>query len=139
MQTFLPEGTFEESVKALDNRRLGKQRVETMQLLKALAGGSKGWVNHPACKMWRNWEASLINYGLVVCAEWIFRGFKDTCYDKILAYVDTFGETNDIPDWYSEDFIRSHRSNLIRKDPVFYQPKWPNVPSDLPYIWPVTS
>lgn len=113
------------------------------------------WYNHPACKMWRGWEQSLINYGLLVCVKWKKRGFKDTCYEKILAFADEFGPTSwhkgvdwdtsprgdgeftVYPDWYNETFIRAHRSNLIRKDPEFYKPKWPDVPDDLPYVWPV--
>ena len=33
MQTFLPTSNFAESAKYLDYRRLGKQRVEVLQLL----------------------------------------------------------------------------------------------------------
>jgi len=137
MQTFLPEFTFKESAQVLDNKRLGKQRVETLQLLKALAGGSKGWVNHPACKMWRGFEQQLIEYGLVVCEVWKSRGYKDTCYEKILAYRDKFPTLETVVPWYTEPLVLSHRSNLIRKDAVFYGPKWPGVDGSLPYVWPV--
>ena len=34
MQTFLPYSSFTESAKILDWRRLGKQRVEGMQIIK---------------------------------------------------------------------------------------------------------
>ena len=36
MQTFLPYESFEESAKVLDYRRLGKQRVEGMQIINAI-------------------------------------------------------------------------------------------------------
>lgn len=36
MQTFLPYKSFEQSAACLDNKRLGKQRVEVLQILKAL-------------------------------------------------------------------------------------------------------
>jgi len=36
MQTFLPFPDFEESAYALDQKRLGKQRVETLQIMQAL-------------------------------------------------------------------------------------------------------
>ena len=36
MQTFLPYRGFTESARVLDTRRLGKQRVETIQVLRAL-------------------------------------------------------------------------------------------------------
>ena len=53
MQTFLPYDDFVKSAKVLDYRRLGKQRVEAMQLLKAISGQG-GWRNHPAALMWKN-------------------------------------------------------------------------------------
>ena len=138
MQTFLPEMTFTASAQALDNKRLGKQRVEVLQLLRALSGESKGWVNHPACKMWRGYELSLIGYGLIVCDEWVGRGFKDSCYDKILQFEKKFADASGYrPQWLNIEFITAHRSNLIRKNPDYYAHKWPDTPRDLPYIWPV--
>ena len=38
MQTFLPYSDFEQSLSCLDNKRLGKQRVESMQILNILTG-----------------------------------------------------------------------------------------------------
>jgi len=35
MQTFLPYPDFLQSLQSLDNKRLGKQRVETFQILNA--------------------------------------------------------------------------------------------------------
>ena len=138
MQTFLPEMTFTASAQALDNKRLGKQRVEVLQLLRALSGESKGWANHPACKMWRGYEWWLMLYGLMVCQEWERRGFKDTCEQKIIAIGDKYSrETQNFPPWINTEFITAHRSNLIRKNPEYYSHKWPDTPKDLPYIWPV--
>lgn len=35
------------------------------------------------------------------------------------------------------DFHASHRSNLLRKDPVWYsQFNWTE-PNNLPYVWPI--
>src|SRR4051794_10899397 len=54
VQTFLPYADFDASAAVLDDRRLGKQRVETMQVLRALVFPSyRGWKNHPATRMWR--------------------------------------------------------------------------------------
>lgn len=53
MQTFLPYPSFRESAKCLDNKRLGKQRVECIQIIKAINNPKYGWQNHPAVKMWR--------------------------------------------------------------------------------------
>ena len=94
MQTFLPFSDFTASAKALDRQRLGKQRVECLQLLKAMLPPPikkrkkrTGWINHPALLMWVGYEASLVNYALEVIAEWKSRGYKDTCKAKILRMV----------------------------------------------------
>jgi hypothetical protein len=135
MQTFLPYPDFTESAKVLDYRRLGKQRVEVLQLLKALREGG-GWSNHPAVKMWRGYENALVSYGLDCCAEWIERGYKDTCMGKIESYWDETAN-QDQPPWLGNpDFHASHRSNLLRKDPIHYGQEGWTEPNDLPYIWP---
>ncbi len=54
MQTFLPEADFAKTAKHLDRKRLIKQSVENLQVLKSLAGyynESGAWVNHPAVKL----------------------------------------------------------------------------------------
>jgi hypothetical protein len=38
-----------------------------------------------------------------------------------------------------EPFHRSHRSALVRKDPAYYRPLFPDVPDDLEYVWPHRS
>lgn len=134
MQTFLPYSDFARSASCLDMRRLGKQRVETMQILKALIAGS-GWVNHPATKMWRGHEGALAEYGVAICEEWISRGYKDTCLGKIRALCEPGGSR---PAWLGDDAIHaSHRSNLLRKDAAYYsQFDWYE-PDDMEYVWPV--
>jgi hypothetical protein len=51
MQTFIPFPNYIRSVQTLDYRRLGKQRVEAMQIINILEGKqvSAGWKNHPFC------------------------------------------------------------------------------------------
>ncbi len=58
MQTFLPEADFQDTAEHLDRKRLIKQSVENLQILKSLAGmySSGAWSNHPAVKMWRGHE-----------------------------------------------------------------------------------
>lgn len=133
MQTFLPYADYKFSAQCLDNKRLGKQRVETWQILQALRGLTKGWVNHPATVMWRGHEQALIHYGMVISAEWEERGFEDIMFDRFRAEFD--GSFNYSEPWWLgfEQFHISHQSNLLRKDPIHY--KTFNVPNDLPYIW----
>lgn len=146
MQTFLPLPSMTRSAKALDNQRLGKQRVEAFQILNALNGLTKGWVNHPATRMWRGYEEALNFYGRIICEEWIRRGFKDTMSQRFvlkpepLIMSERFVLTSDpviFPPWFGDpEFHRSHQSNLVRKNPVYYGSKFPDVPDDLPYVWP---
>lgn len=143
MQTFLPYTDFTNSAKTLDYRRLGKQRGECKQILRALGvpvGPDpltvSGWRNHPAVRMWRDHEQCLIYYAQAICLEWIRRGYNDSLLPEFAAVRDP--EIWSVPPWLGDEaFHRSHRSNLIRKKPDHYRPMWPDVPDDLPYVWPV--
>jgi len=154
MQTFLPYGDdpkFRKEYKNvdinalqiyflytfyhLDTKRLGKQRVEAFQILKALADSSYGWQNHPAVKMWRGYEEALKLYLSYAILVWESKGYNnnmnlpDVQVDKIV-----------LPPWFgNKNLHESHRSNLLRKDPEWYgQFNW-NVPNDLPYWWPTKN
>lgn len=138
MQTFMPYPQYTRSASVLDYRRLGKQRVEAKQILLALDRGTGGWVNHPAVRMWRGHEGSLAIYGLVMCQEWVKRGYKDSLTPWFEEMVSQHAETMRRPQWLLQDGIYiSHQSNLVRKDPEYYGPLFPGVPDDLPYLWPV--
>lgn len=137
MQTFLPYPEFDLSAKCLDRQRLGKQRIEVLQILKALHEGG-GWANHPAVKMWQGYEHTLISYGLHICNEWIGRGYKDSCWGKINSYRSVFKPNKDKPWWLGDAaFHASHRSNLLRKNWYFYWVYRWKEPPNLEYLWPV--
>ena len=139
IQTFLPYRSFEKSAQCLDVKRLGKQRVEVLQILNTLAGKSGAWQNHPAVLMWKGYESALIDYGVAVCNEWLDRGYKDTCLTKIEAYRKQFKRNTALPPWLGKrKFHQSHQSNLLRKDFVHYS-KYFAVSPDLPYVWPSKS
>lgn len=138
MQTFLPLPNFAASAAALDRQRLGKQRVEALQILRTLQGKSSGWMNHPAVIMWRGYEMALAAYGMATCVEWRARGYVDNCMDEFLASRKVLGPP--MPPWLGDEaFHRSHQSNLVRKLPAHYRPLFPDVPDDLPYVWPVSK
>lgn len=138
MQTFLPYPDFAKSARVLDRQRLGKQRVEAKQIYLALTQPGYGWANHPAVKMWRGCELQLARYGYYVCDEWIKRGYKDTLQDWFNERTTSAVIDWVFPPWLGNaDFHLSHQSNLIRKLPSHYGPLWPDVPNNLPYIWPV--
>lgn len=136
MQTFLPYPSFVESARVLDNKRLGKQRVEAYQILKALLDPTYGWQRHPAVLMWKGYEKELRSYGQICCKEWKERGFKDSLLQAFNSITTPYSRV--IPIWIGdEQFHLSHQSNLIRKNPEHYRPIFgPDVPENLPYYWP---
>ena len=140
MQTFLPYADYKQSANVLDMKRLGKQRVEVLQLLNSITAidkGSpkKGWKNHPCHKMWQNHKNALIEYGLAICDEWKSRGYKDTCWEKIHCHYD-YTKSNDKPTFIGNaEFHLSHKSMLIQKKPEYYKQLWPEVPVDMNYVW----
>jgi hypothetical protein len=145
MQTFLPVADFTESARLLDPPRLGKQRVEALQLLRALELPDYGWANHPVVTMWRGHTAGLVLYGLAVVRVWRERGFADSTGPLIAEFApDVVGMTQEqaaaaglLPSWLGDAALhRAHRSNLLAKDPAFYRPLFGGEPDDLPYVWP---
>jgi hypothetical protein len=132
----------------LDPKRLGKQRVECLQVLRGLTVEGYGWRHHPAVKMWRGHEEALGRYAFTCCEVWTESGFGDTCATSIgqelaatgIGSVRSQAElagAGALPAWLGDEaFHRSHQSALVRKDPAFYGPRFPGVPDDLPYVWP---
>jgi hypothetical protein len=121
----------------LDNKRLGKQRVETYQIISAITRRPKldgtpykGWLNHPCTIMWKDHVTALKLYLNCSIEEWVERGFKNTMSFEL-------SEKNPIlPKWFgNEKFHSSHRANLLKKDHEFYSKYgWTENPSD-PYVW----
>jgi Pyrimidine dimer DNA glycosylase len=152
MQTFTPYADFEESLRALDLKRLGKQRVEVIQIVRALTVPGYAWSSHPAVLMWKGYEEALGRYGLTSCEVWTERGFSDSCAATITADLRVAGiaeirsyeelAANDaLPPWLFDEAVQlSHRSSLLRKNPEHYGPLFPaDTPWDLDYVWPVRS
>jgi hypothetical protein len=135
MQTFLPCSSFAETASILDWRRLGKQRVEGHQILNIITTPEYvgAWMNHPAVKMWRGYDAALRLYVNEMIAEWQRRGYRNT----MLSY-DLYEVEITFPWWLGDSRLHdSHKSNLLRKYPAYYRQFGWNVPEDLPYFWPV--
>lgn len=149
MQTFLPYPDFAASAAVLDDRRLGKQRVEALQVLRAVTWTTYGWKRHPAVRMWASYPDGIAAYGIAVCAEWTGRGRPDTCAATISSDLADAGRPaprtqaqlarlRELPEWLGDERVhRSHRSALVRKDPGFYGPLFPDADPDEGYFWPV--
>jgi hypothetical protein len=141
LQTFLPYADFNLSAQMLDVKRLGKQRLETMQILKALTNPDYGWQHHPATQMWRGHGKLLVSYGVAICNHWRSYGYKDTCLEKIEA-LDVFDESEQASPWWlgKPELHASHRAMLFRKDPVSYQRLANTFSRDITdYFWPRTN
>lgn len=133
MQTFLPFTDFTLSITTLDYRRLGKQRVEALQIINSLSDPNYGYRHHPVKLLWANHIDALKYYCNLCIQEWELRGYNNSMeYYALPEYVE-------LPIFSMELYI-SHQSNLLRKDHAHYS-QYFNVPSDLPYVWsePVDS
>jgi hypothetical protein len=161
MQTFLPVATTDYSriAKVLDNKRLNKQALEGWQIMLTLLEldpqgnyrKPKGWVNHPAVKMWRGCEVELWKYVIAMTNEWIARGYKSTIGTKAtetikVAFENHLIEDADaVPAWASkanklEEIASSHRRALLNKDYDWYsQFGWGEDagtrPESYEYVW----
>jgi hypothetical protein len=149
VQTFLPSSDFAESARLLDQRRLGKQRVEALQIIRALTRERYGWKHHPVVRMWAGHEEALAAYALEMCQEWRGRGFADTVEATVRADVAVAGVSRIrmqrqlarlglLPQWLGDPALHlSHRAALVRKDPAHYRGLFPDVDDDqIPYVWP---
>ncbi|KUO02611.1 MSMEG_6728 family protein [Streptomyces caeruleatus] len=152
MQTFLPHPDFRQTALLLDPRRLGKQRVEALQILRGLTVPGYGWRRHPAVRMWTGYEEALVRYGLEICRVWREQGHPDTCAASLVADLAAhrpgttvrdqpqLAAADELPPWLGDEaFHESHRSALVRKDHETYADLFPGVPDDLPYVWPASD
>ncbi|MGZ4662894.1 MAG: MSMEG_6728 family protein [Arthrobacter sp.] len=142
MQTFLPYSDFQQSAAVLDRVRLGKQRVEALQTLRALVIPEYGWQSHPAIRMWMGYVPALTLYGLAMVDEWTARGGEDTTRAKIAEFAPqathaAYADKIPMPPWLGNpEFHLSHQSRLLQKEPRFYTELFPGTPADLEYVWP---
>lgn len=132
MQTFVPFPDFGKSVRVLDNKRLGKQRVEAKQILDTLRKGGS-WKNHPAVRMWAGHEAALGAYYNACLDEWERRGFRNNMQRATT-------EPYLLPCWWGDkDVHDSHKARLFQKDPVFYAKFERHARTYAGYVWPVET
>ena len=137
VNTFIPYSNYKKIAKCLDNKRLGKQRVEAQQILnilekKANGENPKGWAHHPIVHMWEGYEQALKYYINVMIEEWIKRGFVNN------MMIHKLKTTPAIP-WFvkCKPINYSHQASLIRKNPAHYKSifKPPAEYLKYKYIW----
>lgn len=148
MQTFLISSSFWQTAECLDKKRLGKQRVEGLQILKAIRDPNYGWQNHPAVNMWRECPVALFEYTYIICEYWReVRGYKDSIQNTLikefpLLHQEMYHKPTQRPTWFLNKEIldkvtSSHRAALLAKNHKHYnQFKWSDLPK-IDYFWPV--
>lgn len=142
MQTFLPYADYDASARVLDPQRLGNQLYrEGLTILRTInrtTTNRVGWSNHPAVNMWRPYKFALCSY-LLACVRELAR--REHYYPEhkreVLATLLTTTSPIEQPVWLGDVRLHaSHRSNLLRKDRVWYERFGWQEPSTLPYYWP---
>ena len=127
MQTFITgDPATGWGVQNLDQKRLVKQLLECRQIMAALSGETKGWVNHPATKMWRGKESLLSYYTWHVAYEMDVRGYKwQNNFEKFKESAKKIS-TDKYGTFTSDELDRiiyTHRGRLYEKDEEYYA-KW---------------
>lgn len=145
MQTFVPLPDFADTMAVLDRRRLGKQRVETFQILATLLriptldGKIRdGWRHHPAVKMWRGHEVSLARYGLAACDAWSSRGHQDNMWPAFAMITISARDRTVCPNWREviDETVRASRLDSVRRTERWFRSlSEPLVDRELPPWW----
>lgn len=127
MQTFVPYANSHLSAASLDNKRLNKQLLEGRQIYGILASNKStgAWVNHPAVKMWRNYDNALYAYLKAIKEECVLRGIQTQknweAIEKMHYWNWNRGSNIVMPPWWNDDRVHeSHRNNLYVKDSEYY-------------------
>ncbi|MCS7117975.1 MAG: pyrimidine dimer DNA glycosylase [Thaumarchaeota archaeon] len=135
MQIFRPYVDRRRSAAVLDDRRLGKQRVECKQVLNAilrklgqLNDGRRGWLNHPIVLMYYNsgrpYIDDILGFFDACVNEWRSRGFRSSIsledIEHLLARVDS---TEGTPVTRVHEI--EYRRILLMKEPKHYVKAFP--------------
>jgi len=144
MQTFIFDDDLYKVAGILDTKRLGKQRVEAIQIARILTGitPDSRWKNHPAVLMWKGYEAFLIKkYIRTIMDVWVLRNYNnDKCEEHYKQLIETEEAKKEIikPSWLKEDFYTTHKSNLLRKNFDYYKRHfdYKKIRINMSYIWP---
>lgn len=127
----MPYPDFGMCAAVLDYRRLGKQRVEALQIGNAIRGESRGWRSHPCVRMWEGYLPALLAYQNAMVLEWGRRGYRNVKMGLIPV------DGVELPPWMGDERVHSsHRAALLLKDPEWYgQFGWKESPG-YDYFWP---
>ena len=136
---FIPLSDPVEIAKVLDYKRLGKQRVEALQIINIITENTKSsaWRNHPVVLTWKEYPEALKYYCNVMIKEWIARGYQN----NMLLYE--LKSPNPPMPWFMncKPVLLSYQASLLRKNPEYYS-KFFKVPKEYmkySYLWVVEN
>lgn len=112
MQVFII-GTPFETAEALDIRRMNKQMIENQQIMDAILGTGKGWLNHPVVKSYKNHFQYLYHYHL--CLFWYSRGDKPMARkmsEQAMAFK---------PNFHTDEYFTQMKRRLYSKNKEYYK------------------
>ena len=117
MQVFII-GSPLETAMCLDKKRLNKQIIECGQILKAIWGESKSWVNHPCTIQYRDNVKWLIAY--THCLESFFNN------DIHKARIWNLYAMDNKPIFHTQDYFDNMKRRLYTKNHEHYK-QWENL------------
>ena len=120
-------GTPLETAKKLDKRRLNKQIIECGQILKAIAGDTKAWANHPVTKMYAGYQEWLKLYMHCLNA---YRLNNIKAAEHLSNYTDTMS-----PQFHTKEYFDQMKRRLYTKDPIHYAEFADLGTSDVNWYW----
>ena len=125
MQTFLTSYSFVNSAQSLDSKRLNKQVLEAIQLYELCTnrlylskGFAKPYLNHPACKWWKNQPESLAYYIFCHVNELYNRfGKANKLWEVSIQIADELNYElfTGVPQFLNNEIVESHKSALVYK------------------------
>lgn len=150
VNTFIVADDPRECARLLDYRRLGKQRLESKQIILALEAKyeketgadvkESKWANHPAVKMWDGYITGLRYYYNSMVDEWVKRGYNNTMKKYDMPEIKDY--TLVLPWFFTcKQLQLSHKCSLLRKDPDYYSKIFPLTSEEKQYmqhgyVWP---
>jgi hypothetical protein len=140
MMTYLPLANVTLSVQSLHDSDLSLQIIEAGRALRQCS--VKKYSSFDIVAMWRGYEGGLYHYFLQCCREAQRRDLLDVMRFLRAGHALVVGagwhaRPPLMPRWYGSRRIhQSHASTLIRLRPDHYAHHWPDVPLDMPVLWP---
>ena len=111
MQVFIIGSPYETAM-FLDKKRLNKQIVECIQMLKALEGLSKGWRNHPCTIQYDKHRYWLWVYMLCLAS------YREEQYFNSILFSEVCERYK--PEFHTDEYFEQMKRRLYTKDKEHY-------------------